>query len=182
MVPVRKTVLMILGMLSAFGLASSVQAADSFISEYKFGVLAHDAGIFGRRKEQGADINFEMLFESPGLLRWIGAPRPHLGFEFSTADQTNKGYFGLTWSWVLFNNFYAGFSLGGAAHDGYIRTDRTNRKELGARFGFRESVEFGVVLAERHTISVMLDHISNARLGVKNEGMDGLGIRYGYRF
>lgn len=52
MVPVRKTVLMILGMLSAFGLASSVHAADSFISEYKFGVLAHDAGIFGRRKGQ----------------------------------------------------------------------------------------------------------------------------------
>ncbi len=30
--------------------------------------------------------------------------------------------------------------------------------------------------------AVLFDHISNANLAVPNEGMDSLGIRYGYRF
>jgi len=158
------------------------RAADSFVSEYRFGLLYHDAGLFGRRKEHGADGNFEVLFESPGFLHWIGAPRPHLGIEVSTAEVTSKAYLGLTWNFVFFERYYAGFSLGGAVHDGHIRTNLTNRKELGSRFLFRESIEAGVIFAERHTLSVMLSHVSNAKLGVKNEGMDSLGLRYGYRF
>lgn len=160
----------------------AARAADSFISEYRFGAALHDAGLFGRRKEHGADGTFEMLFESPGFLRWVGAPRPHLGIEISTAGVTDKAYLGLTWNFVFFDNFFAGFSLGGAVHDGHIRTDLTNRKELGSRALFRESVEAGFIFYQRHTLSVSLSHVSNARLGVKNEGMDTLGLRYGYRF
>ena len=178
----RKILGLALALAMSPQLPQAARAADSFISEYKIGVLEHDAGMFGRRKEHGADGNFEMLFESPGFLNWIGAPRPHLGIEVSTAGVTDKAYFGLSWNWVFFDNFFAGFSLGGAAHDGYIRTNLTNRKELGSRFEFRESVEGGFIFAQRYTLSVMLSHISNARLGVKNEGMDSLGLRFGYRF
>jgi len=163
-------------------LAPAAQAADDFISEYKFGVLLHDAGLFGNRKEHGIDGNFEVLFESPRFLGWIGSPRPHLGIEISSAEQTNKAYFGLSWGWTFWGNWFAGFSLGGAAHDGFLATTQSDRKELGSRFLFRESVEIGYVIAERHMISLLFDHVSNAKLGKNNDGMDSFGLRYGYRF
>ena len=34
----------------------------SFITEVKTGIVAHDAGIFGRQKEEGLDSTFEFLF------------------------------------------------------------------------------------------------------------------------
>jgi lipid A 3-O-deacylase len=158
------------------------RAADNFISEYKFGLLLHDAGLFGSRKEHGADGNFEVLFESPGFLRWIWSPRPHLGVEISTAQQTNKAYIGLSWTWVPFENVFFGLSLGGAVHDGFLSTQQTDRKELGTRFLFRESLEAGFIFRQRHSISVLFDHVSNAKIGKNNDGMDSLGLRYGYRF
>ena len=47
---------------------------------------------------------------------------------------------------------------------------------------FRESASFGYILAERHGISVFLDHVSNANICDKNEGLENFGLRYGYRF
>jgi lipid A 3-O-deacylase len=158
------------------------RAADEFVSEYKIGGGLHDAGLFGNRKEQGADINFEVLFESPEFLRFIWSPRPHLGTVISTARQTNKLYFGLTWTWLPFENVFIGLSLGGAVHDGELSSLQTNRKELGTRALFRESLEAGLIFRQRHTISVLFDHVSNAKLGRNNDGMDGLLLRYGYRF
>jgi lipid A 3-O-deacylase len=169
-------------MAAVAGNATGVRAADDFISEYKFGLLLHDAGLFGHRKEQGADGNFEVLFESPSFLRWIWSPRPHLGVEISTAQHTNKAYFGLSWTWVPFESVFVGLSLGGAVHDGFLSTTRTNRKELGTRFLFRESLEAGFIFKQRHSISVLFDHASNAKIGKNNDGMDSLGLRYGYRF
>jgi lipid A 3-O-deacylase len=163
-------------------LGSPAAASDGIISEYRLGPMYHDAGVFGHRKEHGADVNLEALFNGPDWLSKIGSPRPHLGFEISTAGMTDKAYFGLTWTWTFFDRLFFGFSVGGAAHDGFIKAAPLDRKELGSRFEFRESAEGGVLIGERHSISLILDHISNAKLGVKNDGMDGLGIRYGYRF
>jgi len=36
----------------------------SFITEVKTGIVAHDAGIFGRQKEEGLDSTFEFLFRN----------------------------------------------------------------------------------------------------------------------
>src|SRR5882672_4001418 len=94
----------------------------------------------------------------------------------ASAGVTDKAYFGLSWQWSFFDSLFLGFSVGGAAHDGYIKAAPTNRKELGARFESRESVEGGFLIGEHHSRSVLIDHISNARLGVKNEGMDALGV------
>jgi hypothetical protein len=44
--------------------------ADSgWIDEVKLGVLAHDIRFLGNHVEPGADINVEVLFPSPALLR-----------------------------------------------------------------------------------------------------------------
>ena len=73
-------------------------------------------------------------------------------------------------------------SFGGAVHDGELNDDAEGEKALGCRVLFRESLALGWRLDARHSLSVMLDHISNGGLCEHNEGLDTLGLRYGYRF
>jgi lipid A 3-O-deacylase len=160
-----------------------------FIDELKLGVLRHDAGIFGDNKEDGADINLETRFVSPELLRPLFAPRPHLGLSVNTAGDTSQLYAGLTWSLTLTrglfstsDSLYLDASIGGAAHDGKLDIESADRKALGSRFLFRESLELGYSFTPSQSISIMLDHVSNANLANRNEGLDNLGIRYGVKF
>ena len=72
--------------------------------------------------------------------------------------------------------------LGGAVHDGETSTSRRDRKELGTRVLFREAIEIGYRFQEHHALSLRFDHISNASLADNNEGLDTLGVVYGYSF
>jgi lipid A 3-O-deacylase len=151
------------------------------------GVFYHDAGIFGSRKEDGADLNLELRFGSPEFLAAIGAPRPHLGVHGNLAGDTSQLYFGLTWSFMLWrtdggDGLFLDASLGGSAHNGDLDSNRTDRKDLGSPVLFRESLELGYRFGEVHSISVMLDHVSNAGLADRNEGLDNVGVRYGLKF
>ena len=84
-------------------------------------------------------------------------------------------------------------------HDGHLVGDKGGklRKSLGCRILFRESVNFGYRFKKRHAIMAHFDHSSNASLCEKNtpdgtqhgrhdvilnEGLESLGIRYGYIF
>jgi lipid A 3-O-deacylase len=151
-------------------------------AEVRLGGLIHDEGPFSRNEEDGFDINLEILFPSPRLLEIIWSPRPHIGVTFNTEGDTSQAYFGLSWEWEFWGNWFAGFSWGGAVHDGELLTNKIDRKELGCRLLFRESVEFGYRVAGRHGISLFLDHISNANICDANEGLENFGVRYGYRF
>lgn len=160
-----------------------------FIDELKLGVLRHDAGIFGNHKEDGVDINLETRFVSPDFLHPLFSPRPHLGVSVNTDGNTNQLYAGLTWSFTLLrglfstsDSFYLDASIGGAAHDGKLDVESSDRKALGSRFLFRESLELGYSFTPSQSISIMLDHVSNANLANRNEGLDNLGIRYGIKF
>ena len=82
---------------------------------------------------------------------------------------------------ILYSLFF-GVSFGGSVHNGETKTDRSDKKELGCRLLFRESLEFGYRFGGRHAITAFLDHISNANLCDKNEGLETVGLRYGYRF
>lgn len=155
---------------------------SSFLSEVRIGAMAHDEGPFSRHEESGFDVNFELLFVSPRFLHFVWSPRPHLGVTVNSVGDTSKAYAGLSWEWSFFGNWFAGFSLGGAIHDGKLTTQRTDRKELGCRVLFRESIDAGYRFAGRHGISAYFDHISNARLCSRNEGLEGFGLRYGYKF
>ena len=137
---------------------------------------------FSRREEDGVDVNLELLFVSPDFLRFIWSPRPHIGGNINSRGDTSQGYFGLTWEWTLWRGLFAGFSFGGAIHDGELKTDEVDKKELGCRLLFRKSIEAGWRFADRHAVSLYLDHISNANICSRNEGLENFGVRYGYRF
>ena len=179
-----KRLALALALLAAPG-AASAQVVD----EVRLGVLAHDIGLFGSNAEDGADLNAEVRFVSPSFLRWAFSPRPHLGVSINTSGATDQLYFGLTWTATLFRDvilrgdgFFVELGLGGAVHDGKIDTTRVDRKSLGSRVLFRESLEFGWAFTPSQSVSFMLDHISNANLADRNEGLDNFGIRYGLKF
>lgn len=162
--------------------APAAAETPKLLSEVRLGVLAHDVGPFSSRKEDGVDINGELLFKDLG---WFGKNimlRPHLGASINTSGDTSFGYFGVTATAPITRWGFFEFSVGGAAHNGNKNMNEIGRKDLGCRVLFRESVSAGVYLGERSTLSVMLDHISNANLCEKNEGLETVGVRYGYRF
>ena len=160
------------------------RGAGGFLSEIRVGLLAHDQGPFSSNKEDGLDVNLEFLFVSPDLLDAIWSPRPHIGFTGNTAGDTSQAYLGLTWEWGFWRRAFAEFSFGGAVHDGELTTNMVGRtkKELGCRILFRQSVAIGYKFAGPHSVMAHLDHMSNAGICDENEGLENVGIRYGYRF
>jgi len=159
------------------------------VDEIKLGGLAHDVTFGGRHVESGADVNLEILFTTPDILRFIGSPRPHLGADINTSGNTSDGYFGLTWGIMLIQSLfgvgdgvYLNGSLGGAIHDGYLNSAPPDRKKLGSRILFRESAELGYQLTPIFSVSAIVDHISNANLANHNAGITSAGARIGVKF
>lgn len=170
-------------------LAGPAAAQQRILDEFKIGLLAHDVALLDDHVENGADLNFEMLFTSPDFLAVIGSPRPHLGGSVNTAGNTDKGYFGLTWGITFLENLlgpgdgvFANGSLGGAVQDGYIDNAPAGRKALGSPVLFRGSIELGYQATPTLSVSAFLDHISNANLAPRNAGLTDAGVRLGFKF
>ena len=172
--------------------ASAINPASAqtkLVDELKVGGLAHDVGFLGHHVETGADLNVEMLFTPPDLLRFIGSPRPHIGADINTSGHTSDGYFGLTWGIMLIQSLFGAGdgvflngSLGGAVHDGHLLTAPPGEKRLGSRILFRESAEIGYQINPAINVSAFLDHISNANLAPRNAGITSAGARLGFKF
>lgn len=178
-----------LALVAAMTGAPAAKAQASWIDEGKLGLLAHDMPIGVHRVEHGVDFNGEVLFASPGFLRSILAPRPHLGVSLNSVGATDIAYFGLTWTADIRSNLlkpqdgvYAALGLGGAVHDGPNENAGPERLGLGTRLLFHESVELGYRLSPRTNVSLYLDHVSNADLGRHNPGLTNLGLRTGFKF
>ena len=153
------------------------------ISELRGGFFDHDAGVFGRNKEGGNDYNFESLFISPELFDFMWSPRPMLGVTVNDDGNTSQAYGGLTWEWWPLEKVFIDFSFGFAVHDGNIDDNELDRKDFGSQVLFRESLELGWNFYNKDRLSLILDHVSHGHMfGDPNEGMDSLGLRYGYRF
>jgi hypothetical protein len=155
-----------------------------YITEVKAGLLYHDAGVFGKHEERGADIDGEVRFLPSELLSFIGSPRPHLGFHANTAGDTSQFFGGITWEWFLLDALFADFSVGlSLNNDNGLTTDKPHTKELGSPILARFSGEIGWNFSGPHSISIIVDHVSQGTvINKENEGMDSLGVRYGYRF
>jgi lipid A 3-O-deacylase len=169
--------------------AYPARAADGIIDQLKFGVLDHDATIGGHHKEPGADINGELQFSSPTILSFVWSPRPTIGTDINTDGKTSQFYGGLTWTILNFKDvfktddaIFLDGQLGGAVHDGHLRGGSSNDKQLGSRVLFRESIDIGYQFVKRQSVSVFLDHISDAGLTSQNQGITNIGVRYGYGF
>jgi lipid A 3-O-deacylase len=156
---------------------------EKYVSELRLGGLYHDPGIFGNRKEKGEDVNAEVLFASPDFLSPLWAPRPHLGTSINTVGYTSQVYGGLTWSFNLWRSLFFDLSEGGSLNnDTHLDKSSRHHKDLGSHLLFRESASPGWMFDDHNSLSIMLDHISNAGLAKYNGGMETVGLRYGCHF
>ena len=188
----RRSILMLaLPILAATGsVTARAQDADSLINELKLGVFEHDASFLGHQKESGADIGLEALFQP---LAFLWNPRPVVGGLKNTDGYTDQIYAGLTWTWDFMPNvlndgdgLYAEATLGGGWNDGDINVtdpyESQHRKSLGSNWLFREDVDLGYHINPIWSVSVSWNHISNADLAVRNEGINDVGLRLGMKF
>jgi len=154
-----------------------------WLSELRFGVLGHNVGPIATEPDDGVQANAEVRFESPALLRYVLRPRPLVGASVNTAGDTSFFYSGLVWTWNADGGPFLDFYFGGTVHNGVLDSrEVVDRKQLGSRLLFRESIEVGYRFSTHHSLSIGMAHASNAGLAHRNQGNDDIGIRYGYRF
>ena len=80
------------------------------------------------------------------------------------------------------HEIFADFTLGGAIHDGETTAPSSGSRQYGCRLGFHESFSLGYSFDGHNAIMLGVDHMSNASLCDKNDGLTNLGIRYAYKF
>ncbi len=181
-----RALLAALALLTGLALTDTALAQDTNVPrglEFRGGVLAHDVpGLWsGFRLESGIDINAELLFGS-GFPILGGAIRPAIGATVNTAGDTSKAYIDARWEIEGPSGIFLGLGLGAAVHDGLLDPTDPDRKALGSRILFHIPIEIGWRFNERNSISVYFEHISNGFIADSNEGLDSIGVRYGYRF
>lgn len=169
-------------------LVTSITAMEESMAgpvyEIKIGILDHDVdGLWsGSKIEEGDDLNLEIIFNS-GANILSGTLRPNLGLSMNTSGDTSKVYGGGVLQYLWENGLFFDLGAGLAIHNGLLDEDGpVEEKELGSRILFRFSAEAGLSLATRHRFSLLFDHVSNGYLAEPNEGLDTLGVRYGYAF
>lgn len=173
--------------LATIGLTSAATLpalAGGLISEIRIGALAHDVDHLwsGFRLEPASlDLNLEVLF-APHLTFLGGTLRPAAGMTVNTAGATSKAYIDARWEFGGALGPFLGLGIGAAVHDGNIGPTAPDMKALGSRVLFHVPIELGWRLDRHNSVSIYFEHISNGYTQRYNEGLDSLGLRYGYRF
>ena len=178
-------------LLSAFVLATMLLAgavlpveAGDLLYELRGGMVAHDVdGLWSgfRLEKETADINLEAIF-SPSLPILWGAIRPAIGGTINTRGDTSNAYIDARWEIEAPSGIFFALGVGAAVHNGHLDIDSPDRKALGSRVLFHIPLELGYRFDAHNSLSVYFEHMSNAYLADNNEGMDFVGMRYGYRF
>ncbi len=170
----------------AFAVTSGAPVAmgEGLIRELKIGGLYHDAPHLWsgfQLEPASADINIEVLFGPHVQLLW-GTLRPALGTSINTRGGTSKGYLDARWEVEAASGIFFALGVGVAVHDGTVGPTNPNLKALGSRVLFHFPAELGWRWDGHNSLSIYFEHISNGYTQDHNEGLDSIGLRYGYRF
>jgi len=183
----------IIGALLCLPLASHpARARQSIFDEMRVGVFQHDSAIIGTRKENGVDFALEVLTGPLMRSRLLGAPRIVLGGAINSAGKTDQLYLGIDGQWTLARGLLSrrdAFSfeatIGGGWNDGKIDVVGTpleaTWKSHGSHFLIRSGASLGYRFNTRWSLAFAFNHISNAGLARRNEGMNDLGLLLGLK-
>lgn len=164
--------------------------ADSarFFDEFRLGVFGHDLDGNGQRREEGVNINAELLFAAPQidlgnpLANFFFTPRPHVGASVNSSGGTSSLYAGFTWALPVFGPIFVEGTFGGAIHNGETDLVDPDMQPLGCRALFRESASIGADVSENIRLLATINHMSNSGLCDTNPGITDVGVSLGYRF
>lgn len=185
--------------VAAFGAAMMMApAANAGVDEIHVGVMQHNICVIDCKnadKEDGPNVEFQVSFDSPGFLSWAGSPQPYIMASVNTAGDTSFGGVGLEWRW----NFAEGWALepgvGYVVHDGELENPFPSGSQAAADWA-EENVQFGSEDLFRTSLGLTRDfqgpweaqlffeHLSHGQIlgDGRNQGLDQIGIRFGYQF
>lgn len=171
-------------LMAGGGGASEKLLSAGPVRELHVGLAAHDVdGLWsGESKEKGSDLCAEVIFNRALFDLLSATAYPAMGLTLNSRGDTSKLYGGFSLQWEVTSALFFSTGLGLALHDGKQDTDSADRKSLGSQVLFRIPIEIGYAVNHHHRILIAFDHVSNAGLATPNEGMDTLGLVYGYRF
>jgi lipid A 3-O-deacylase len=173
-------------------------AAQAQVEEFRIGVLVHDVNVTGNGaggKEDGINLNVEVVMASPEFLSWAWSPKPFVNLSLNSEGLTNFGGAGLAWSHDFGDVIYGEIDFGLVIHDGItdlppnpadpqrILLDST-RVILGSDVLFRTVFGLGVHMNENWDGAVVFEHLSHGQIlaSGRNEGLDNIGIRFSRKF
>jgi lipid A 3-O-deacylase len=173
-------------------------AHADLIEEARAGVLAHNICVTDCKnadKEDGVNVEGELVFASPGIFDIILSPRPYVVGSVNTAGNTSFAGGGLMWTFEFADGWAIEPSLGYVIHDGELESPYPQgdpRSEafaedhvfLGSRDLFRTGLALNKDFGENWGGQLLFEHLSHGQiLGEgRNQGMDSAGVRIYYRF
>ncbi len=175
---------------------NSVQAG---IDEVRLGVVHHNIrtedGDLVSPKEEGPNVEAELVFKSPDALKFIGSPRPYIMGSLNTRGETSFGGAGVYWRMALGPKWAFEPGFGYVLHDGendiplgLTPTQREAFKAqhqlLGSRDLFRTTLALEREFTPRFATQIYYEHLSHGQIigEGRNQGLDEAGIRFIFRF
>lgn len=179
-----RTALLAFLCLVALSALAPIAEGGGLIYELSGGVLAHDVpDLWSGFSVEDAPVAFNIeAMLAPALPVLGGAIRPALGASIAAGGGTSDVYLDARWQIDCPSGIFFGLGLGAAVHDGQLNLDDWDQKALGSRVLFHIPLEIGLRLDEHNSLSAYFEHMSNANTADPNEGLDRVGVRYGYRF
>ncbi len=172
--------------------ANQACARSGLLDEIRLGVFQHDTGITSARKESGVDFVAEVLTGPLIKFRLLGSPQLVVGGALNSAGQTDQAYLGIVGQWTLARSlfsrrdaFYFEATIGGGWNDGKIDVTGTplesSWKSHGSHYLIRSGAYLGYRFDPRWSVAFGINHISNAGLAHRNEGMNDVGLLLGLK-
>jgi lipid A 3-O-deacylase len=171
--------------------ATAAQAQN--VEEVRIAVIAHDVV---DHAEDGPQIGLEALFKSPDSLSRIGSPRPYVYASLSTQGYTNLVAAGLNWTGNFSDRLSVEGAFGLSYNDGIddivhlhpgdpyrIETAET-RALLGSEWLFHSRLGADYAISDNVALGVFYEHFSHGQIlaSGRNQALDEVGVRLGYRF
>ena len=178
--------------------AVAVATPAHAVEELRVGVMAHNIKVIDPKnanKEDGPDIEGELVFGSPDFLHWAASPRPYIMASGNVAGETSFGAVGLEWHWGFAKGWALEPGLGYAIHDGKLNNPYANGTPqaqqyqdehvlLGSRDLFRTSLSLDKDIGKSWGAQVTYEHLSHGQIlgHGRNQGLDEIGLRLRYGF
>jgi lipid A 3-O-deacylase len=190
--------LKLFGSTLLLAVAAMVTPTQAKIDEIRLGAVGNirsDHGDIVEGKEEGTNVEIEIVSTAPDFLNLIGSPRPYVMGSINTGDGVSFGGVGLLWRWEFADGWAFEPGFGYIIHDGEIDNPFTlgtpeaaafeeDHQLLGSRDLFRTSFALEREFGERFAGQLYWEHMSHGQIldEGRNQGLDYVGVRFLYRF
>jgi lipid A 3-O-deacylase len=196
MKPIHQAGATLIVLLAAF--AGRIAPAHARIDEVRVGVVHNvrlDHGDIVDGKEDGENVEVEIISSSPDFLNLIGSPRPYVVGSLNTGDGVSFAGAGVIWRWEFADGWAFEPGFGYIVHDGEVdniyapgtpeaTAFEAENQLLGSEDLFRTTLALEREFSPRLAAQIYYEHMSHGQVldQGRNQGLDFVGMRLLYRF